>query len=611
MAEARLEDIREYVQKVAEATAARKLSQSAQQHIDLWLKDPGYADYLPELKRHIDQGRWSELDAVFWTVIPFGTGGRRGKMYPIGTNAINDRTIAESAQGLAEYVHQVREQRPSSCVIAYDTRHRSSDFARLCAEVMAAAGFRIYFLDGYRSTPELSFAVRHFKCACGIMVTASHNPPSDNAVKVYWSHGGQLLPPHDEGVIRQVMNVRQIQRVPFDQALARGDIIFAQEEADRAFVEAVLRQSRPGPRDLRVLYSPLHGVGAWAVCPVLERAGFRQVEVFQPHAEPSGEFPNVPKNIANPENPEVFVPLIARAQEAGLDIALATDPDCDRLGCAVPESLSPQARWRTLSGNQIGVLFTDYLLRRSRAEGTLNDRSYVVKTMVTTELITKIASDYGVAVVGDLPVGFKWIGGVMESRGADGFILGAEESYGFLIGTHARDKDAAVAALVLCEMAAELKESRKTLYQYLVEIFRKFGWYWEKTISYDLPGKAGMELMQMLMSSFRAKPPGELGKLTLSQVRDFSTGVIRQLDGTERPFEGPRADVLFFDLEKPGNCVAVRPSGTEPKVKFYFFAAEPPSSFHKPDEAEQALTVRLAEMEASIRREVESRIGPS
>ncbi|HVW36220.1 MAG TPA: phospho-sugar mutase, partial [Pirellulales bacterium] len=292
--------------KLDEAVAQKKLTASASKNIRDWLTEPRYAEYAGQVAEHIQQAKWKELDDAFWTIIPFGTGGRRGKMYPIGSNAINDRTIGESAQGLAEYVKRHADGATLSCAIAYDTRHRSRHFAELCSEVMVANGFKVYFLDGYRSTPELSVAVRHKKCSCGIMVTASHNPPSDNAVKAYWSTGGQLLPPHDRGVIDRVMAAEEILRVPFAEALDKGQVEYCQAEVDAEYLKNVEMQSFVGPRNLKILYSPMHGVGASSVCPVLKAAGFAEVEVFAPHAEPNGDFPNVPDHVSNPENPATF-----------------------------------------------------------------------------------------------------------------------------------------------------------------------------------------------------------------------------------------------------------------------------------------------------------------
>lgn len=588
------------------AAAEGKLSATAVAHIRTWLTQAQYAEYAPILADHIQKGLWSELDEVFWQVIPFGTGGRRGRMYPIGTNAINDRTIAESAQGVADYVREQLPDQMHTCAIAYDTRHRSREFARLCAEVMVANGFHVYFLQDHRSTPELSFTVRYKKCSCGLMITASHNPPQDNAIKVYWSTGGQLLPPHDEAVIRRVMQVRAIRRANFDEALAAGKILFCQEEVDAAFQRAVLQQSRPGPRNLKILYSPLHGVGTSAVVPVLQADGFTQVEVFGPHSTPDGNFPNVPKNQANPENPQVFDALIQYAQAHPFDLILATDPDCDRVGCAAPIRWEPRAAWGTLTGNQIGALLTEFCLEQARSAGTLTPAHYVVKTAVTTELIRRIAESYGVRCVGDLLVGFKWIGGMIDELGPERFLLGAEESYGFLVGTHVRDKDAAVASMLLSELAAQTKAAGQTLHQRLDNLFMRYGCHQEAAFSRIMPGAEGMQASQALMARFRSQPPEKLAGMPVVAIRDFLQTTRTEPGGITHPYAvAHKGDMLFFDLVDPEDpettgAVAVRPSGTEPKIKFYLFAYQPPEKIKDLESAKKMLQNRLAAMEANL-----------
>lgn len=583
------------------AAAEGRISPGAAANIRTWLTDPRYAEYVVQVADEIQAGRWKQLDAVFWTVIPFGTGGRRGVMYPIGTNAINDRTIGESAQGLADYVKDYFRGQPLSCAIAYDTRHRSRHFAELCAEVMAAAGFTVWFLDGYRSTPELSLAVRLKRASCGIMVTASHNPPSDNAVKAYWSTGGQLLPPHDQGVIDRVMGVGQIQRIRFDDGLRAGQIRYCQEEVDRSYVDSVTAQALPGPRRLKIIYSPLHGVGCSAVCPALAADGFDDVEVFAPHAAPDPDFPNVPGHVSNPENPAVFDAIIARAKEVRADLVLATDPDCDRVGCAAPLSSMPGAAWDTLSGNQIGALLADYLLSARREQGSLQPDHYLVKTLVTTELIRRIGDDYGVATVGDLLVGFKWIGGVIDDRDPEKFILGAEESYGFLAGTHARDKDAGVASMLVAEMAARAKAAGQTLHERLDRLFLHYGCHAEKTVSVTMPGAEGMGRMKALMAGFRTQPPDRLAGMRVARVRDFEAGTSTVAGGRSQPMPGPRGDLVMFDLEAEGNYVAVRPSGTEPKVKFYMFAFDPPAAIQDLPVIKAGQAERLDHMDRDLR----------
>lgn len=584
--------------QLAKAANDGKLSLGAVANIRTWLMEPRYAEFAPEVAQHIADGRWQELDDAFWTIIPFGTGGRRGKMYPIGSNTINDRTMGESAQGLADYTTRQAGGGPLSCAVAYDTRHRSRRFAELCVEVMVAAGFKVYFLDGYRSTPELSFAVRHFGCSCGVMITASHNPPSDNAIKAYWSTGGQLLPPHDRGVINAVMNVDTIQRVPFAEALEDGRVTYCQEEADREYQRSVLAQSMPGPRDLKIIYSPMHGVGSSAVCPVLEADGFSDVEVFGPHAEPNGDFPNVPGHVSNPENPATFDAIIERAKETGADLILSTDPDADRLGCATPRSIGGD--WATFTGNQIAALLTEFVLEARQKAGTLSPEHYLAKTLVTTEMVRRIGDIYGVRTEGDLLVGFKWIGGLIDELGPEKFLLGIEESHGYQVGTYTRDKDAAVAALLMAELAARLKAEGQTLHEKLDALFWQYGCHAERTISTAMPGAQGMDRMRELMARFRADPPESLAQLAVVRTRDYLNGTIRLADGSAQSLDGPTGDMVILDLESDGNYAAVRPSGTEPKVKFYLFAYEPAEQIADLEETKEKLNARLAGLERDL-----------
>jgi phosphoglucomutase/phosphomannomutase len=616
-------------EKLTAAAAAERLTPDAAAAIRAWLTEPRYAPFAAEVERQIEAGLWKELDDAFWTIIPFGTGGRRGKMYPIGSNAINDRTIGESAQGVADYVREfVNANRPGDaglrCAIAYDTRHRSRHFAELCSEIMAAAGFQVFFLDGFRSTPELSFAVRHLHCDCGLMITASHNPPSDNAVKVYWSSGGQILPPHDAAIIERVMRVEEIRRTPFAEALAVEHIVYCQAEVDAEYIAAVRSQALPGPRGVKILYSPLHGVGASSVLPVLRADGFTDVEVFGPHADANGDFPNVPGHVANPENPAIFDAIIARGKEISADLIMATDPDADRLGCAAKKEsgtfshlatsaaadsdiakrfLTPFS-WQTLTGNQIGVLLTDFVLDARRRAGTLSPEHYVVKTLVTTEMIRRIADYYGVRTLGNLQVGFKYIGQMIDEAGTDKFVIGCEESHGYLVGDHVRDKDATVAAMLLAELAAALKARRQTLHDRLDALYWQFGYHAEEQMSLTLPGSQGMRKIQSLMARFRTDPPRQIGEFKVLQARDYQTLTTRTLGGSPKPLDAPRGDMVMLDLEcagsAEGNYLAVRPSGTEPKVKFYLFAYEPAEQIGDLAETKAEIARRLKNLRTAL-----------
>ncbi len=582
-----------------------KLSRPAAENIRRWLKESRYEAFRAELIGQLTSGSWAALEDAFWTVLPFGTAGRRGPMYPIGTAAINDRTIGESAQGLADFVRQkIGAQAPAHCAVAYDTRHRSRHFAELCCEVMAAAGFRVFFLDGHRSTPELSFSVRQLGCHCGIMISASHNPPRDNAIKVFGANGGQFRSPDDAELMRCVAAVIDVGRSAFAAEKRNGRIECCQNEIDSRYQSAVLSQSFAGPCALKILYSPLHGVGLTSVLPVLHADGFTDVEVFGPHAEPNGDFLNVSNGCANPEDPSVFTDLIARAEQTGADLVLASDPDADRIGCAAPTT--PGGRWQVISGNQIGALLADYILRRRRAAGTLSERHYIVKTLVTSEMVRRVADSHGVTTFGDVLTGFKWISGIVDEQGPERFVFGCEEAHGFMVGDYVRDKDAAVAAMLLAELAADLKSQRRTLWQELDRLHAAVGYHAERTLTRTLPGADGLKKMERIMNRLRREPPMKLANLRVRQVRDYLRGSQTSSSGETIPLPGPRGDLLFFDLETAGNCVAVRPSGTEPKLKFYLFGYRPPHSSQDLQQVRAEVQRQLDEVELDLLRAAEA-----
>ncbi len=574
-----------------------------------WLTQDRYATYLPLVLEQIKSEKWKVLDDAFWTVIPFGTGGRRGRMYDIGSNAINDRTIGESAQGLADYILSLpAPNAPLSCAIAYDTRHKSRHFAELCGSIMVANGFQVYFLDDYRATPQLSFAVRAKKCSCGIMVTASHNPPSDNAVKVYWSTGGQILPPHDSAIIDRVMNVQQIKTVAFEAALQAGKVSIITKEIDRDYIAAAVKYAWPGSRDVRVMYSPLHGVGGFAVPPLLKAAGFQDVIVYGPHATPDGDFPNVPGHVSNPENTVVFEAIIVDAKVKRADLILATDPDCDRMGCACPLTNEANSPWATINGNQLGALLTDFVLGKLKSLRQLTSKTYVIKTLVTTDLIRRIAESYGARCEGNIHVGFKWIAGLMDECGPDDFAFGTEESHGYLIGQYCRDKDGAVACLLMCQLAADLKAQGLTLHQRLDQLQVQHGCHLEDLINVQMEGSEGMGNMKKLMQSLRDNPPAEMGGLKVVAVRDYGNLTRRVVGNGVELIDAPKSNMLVLDLALPdqtvasGNAIAVRPSGTEPKVKFYLFGVEPVLDASGLSVAKQAVSARIAKMKLDAKR---------
>jgi phosphoglucomutase/phosphomannomutase len=435
-------------------------------------------------------------------------------------------------------------------------------------------------------------------------------------VKVYWAGGVQVLPPHDKGIIDRVMKVDTVHRESFDTGVASGRVVFVEEEIDPAFVAAVLEQAVPGPRDISILYTPLHGVGATAVVPVLRGAGFQKLRLYGPQEKPDGDFPNVPGHVANPENPAVLGGPIEEASARGDDLVMASDPDCDRLGAAAPLTRQPGSGWQTFTGNQIGALLTDWVLASRRSRGVLEPTDHVITTLVTTGLIRRIAAAYHATTVDTLQVGFKWIGQAIDQAGPEHFVFGCEESHGYLAGTHVRDKDASVAALLLAELTASLKEVGHTLHQKLDELFCTHGCHLERQIAITLPGASGMDRMKEIMATLRAEPPVKLGGLDVVRTRDYANLTTATPGTAAVPFAGAKGDLVIFDLAglpdagsgapghfpPLGNAVAARPSGTEPNNKFYLFAVAPPCSCAELPAVKQALAARLDAFEHDLRR---------
>lgn len=576
--------------RLSEARASNRIAESTERNVRLWLTDPAYAKYRTAVAEQIEQGKFKELDDLFWTVLPFGTGGRRGKMYPIGTNVMNDRTVGESAQGLAAYLRQVHgESAPLSCVIAYDSRNHSAEFAKLSASVLAGNGVRVFIFSEHRSTPQLSFAVRHLKASAGIVISASHNPPSDNGFKCSWSTGGQVLEPHDKGIIRCVEAAREIREVDFESGVRDGLIQWLGPEHDEAYIEAVTSQSLSQQRTIRIAYSPLHGVGMTSVARVLLRTGFNDLHVVESQATPDGNFPNVANQAPNPENPAALRETIELARGVDADLVLASDPDADRIAAAVPDR--DNGEWVPLSGNQVAALLAHYIImkqtsasgRRPEASAPRSGKSppapFVVKTLVTTDMITRIADAHGVKTIGDLPVGFKWIGQAIDDHGPENFLFGAEESLGYLVGTYARDKDAAVAALLFAELAAEVKAAGKTMLDNLDELYCRYGYHIERAVSKSRPGREGAAEIVKIMQAFRTAPPEKMAGMCVARVHDFVSGEIRRPTGDEAPSQlvGQRQQQVMYEFNRPGWRLVARPSGTEPKIKFYLFGVVEPS----------------------------------
>ena len=544
------------------------VSSTAADNIDRWLSEPKYAEYQAELEQMIAGERWQELEDSFFKVIEFGTGGRRGTT-GIGSNRINRVTIGESTQALCEYARQAdATAAQKGVVIACDTRLSSPELSRYAACVAAANGFKTYIFESFRATPELSFAVRHLGCAVGIVISASHNPPADNGFKAYWSDGGQLVPPHDKGVLVAAEAVDTIHaEQDFDHAVAEGKITILSQDIDNGYVQAVLEQAEGSARELTVMYSPLHGAGQTNTLPVLERAGFRVLTVAE-QMTPDGNFPTVENNKPNPEEKAANDRAVAEMLEHGADIAITNDPDADRIGVIVNHNGEPYY----LNGNQSAALATDYALRKLREKGTLMPRHYIAKTIVTTDMLDALAEYYGVTVYGNMLIGFKYIGELIRKKETsdEQFVIGGEESYGLLKGTYARDKDGAVGALPLAEYAAELKASGATLVDRLFELYQEVGLFVERLDTVVCPGAEGFTEMQEAMKRLREMPPTELDGETVTAVLDYQTLEKRDTaTGEVSTIDCITGNVLVFEFGDHRKRVTIRPSGTEPKLKFY------------------------------------------
>lgn len=554
------------------AVAENKLSKAAVANITQWLKEEKYREYHTELQALIERQDWKTLEDSFFQVIPFGTGGRRGTV-GVGSNRINKITIGESAQGLCDYAATQGEAvKQQGIVIAYDTRTTSEEFAQYTARICAANGFKTYLFDGFRTTPQLSFAVRHLGTAAGIVISASHNPPSDNGFKAYWSDGGQVVPPHDKGIMDHVATVQSINITDFDQAVDSGNIIVVGKDVDDAYISAIVKQSVTPGRSVHIVYSPLHGTGIRSVIPTLEHAGFTQVSVVKSQTTPDGTFPTVEGQVPNPEVQAANNLAVAQAKNEGADLAITTDPDADRLGVIVRDT---KGEYQFLTGNKIATLICHHVLHNLHEQNKLKSNQFVVKTIVTTDAIDALAKQYGVTSYNNILIGFKYVAELIalkQDQGKEEFLFGGEESHGILQGSYTRDKDAAVAALLIAELASNLKDQGETLVDQLYDIYRQHGLYFEDLASKYYHGASGFEQMNAIMESLRNNPPQELAGQRVVRMIDRKTG--QEIDpATKKNIghnDGTPGNVLIFWLSEDGRSrVTIRPSGTEPKIKAY------------------------------------------
>lgn len=511
-----------------------------------------------------------ELSDRFYKDLEFGTGGMRGEIGG-GTNRMNPYMIQKATQGLANYIKKTGTENPR-VAIAYDSRHFSDTFAREAALVLAANNIETFVFTGLRPTPELSFAVRYLKATAGIVITASHNPKEYNGYKVYWSDGGQIISPHDKGIIAEVRSAAQILRMEEKEAVANGRLKWIDKEVDEPFIQGVKDAAirpqlmRDKGKELRVVFTPLHGTGAVPVSRALEEMGIRVVFV-EGQREPNGDFPTV--EYPNPEEAKALNLAMELGKELGADLVMGTDPDADRLGVAVPDG----KQMVIISGNQLGALLADYIFSGKKEMKALPDKPLFIKTIVTTEFQRKIAESYG-ALCEDVLTGFKFIGAkILEyEQQPDGpeFVFGGEESYGYLVHTQVRDKDAVSAATLTAEMALYHVSRGKSLIARLNELWEQFGYYQEVLISQHFKGQAGAQTMQRMMENLRTVPPKTWAGVKVECVRDFQAGqsIDPQTGTTRQDISLPSSNVLQFVLGD-GSIVTARPSGTEPKIKFY------------------------------------------
>ena len=498
------------------------------------------------------------LEDAFYRTLEFGTGGLRGVM-GAGTNRMNRYTVSMATQGLANYLQKKFAGEEVSVVISYDSRNNSQFFAKVTSKVLIANGIKVYIFDNIRPTPELSFAIRHLNCKAGIMITASHNPKEYNGYKVFWADGGQIISPDDKNIIDEVNRITSMEQVKSDE---EGHSEGIGAEVDKAFLNSVLTallspESIARHSDIKIAYTPLHGTGVRLVPAGLAQAGFKKVYTVAEQAVSDGSFPTVVS--PNPEEPTAMKMVMELADEVGAQIALGTDPDADRVGCAIRND---EGKLVLLTGNQTASIITSYMLTRWAELGKLDGKQYVVKTIVTTDLLKAICDKYGVELY-DVLTGFKYIAEVVHrNEGVKHFICGGEESNGFNAGEFVRDKDSIVTCSLICECAAWLADQGKTLYGYLQEIYAEYGYFKESLISVTKKGKDGLEQIQQMMAGFRQNPPAELAGSKVVKVIDYS---IPEKTGL------PKSNVLQF-FSEDGCKVTVRPSGTEPKIKFYFSA---------------------------------------
>ncbi|MCE2611827.1 phospho-sugar mutase [Flavobacteriaceae bacterium D16] len=526
-----------------------------------WLSDFFDPEVRNEVKHLITHDE-EELKDRFYRDLEFGTGGMRGVM-GVGTNRINKYTLGKSTQGLSNYLKKVYAGETLKVVIAYDCRHNSDTLSRLVAEVFSANGIQVYLFSALRTTPELSFAVRYLNCHAGVVLTASHNPPEYNGYKVYWTDGGQIVPPQDGEIIAE------INAISFEDILFKPNedlIKLIDEDVDEAFISASVKNGSfgaEGKEDFKIVFTSLHGTSITAIPEVLKRAGYSQVTIIEEQRVPDGDFPTVKS--PNPEEPEALSLAMKKAEEIGADMVVGTDPDSDRLGIAVRNR---EGNLQILNGNQTMILMTRFLLEQAKKQG-FKGNEFVASTIVSTPMMSSMAETYGVECKISL-TGFKWIAKMIKDFPEQHFLGGGEESFGFMVGDFVRDKDAVTATLLACEIAAQAKADGSSFFEELVGCYQAYGFYKEKLISLTKKGMKGAEEIAQMMVDFRENPISTIDGSEVVVIDDYGTSISRNLKtGENKAIDIPKSNVLIYKTAD-GTQMAARPSGTEPKIKFYF-----------------------------------------
>ena len=555
--------------------------------VQKWLESNIEETAKAEIFRLLGKDNLEEFNDAFYKDLAFGTGGLRGIM-GIGSNRINKYTLGMATQGLSNYLLSMFPDQEIKVAVAYDSRNNSEYFGEITANVFSANGIKVYLFEELRPTPELSYAIRKLNCQGGVVITASHNPKEYNGYKAYWEDGAQVIPPHDKNIIEEVNKIQRIDDINFDANPSKIERISSL--IDEPYLESIVEnvvtpEAIENQKDLKIVFSPIHGTGITMVPKILAKLGFTNVHIVTEQATPDGNFPTVV--YPNPEENEAMSLAMAKAQEIDADLVMATDPDSDRVGIGVK---NPKGEWQLLNGNQTGSLLLYYLLKQWQSKGKLTGNQYVCKTIVTTDLIDRMAENFGVECINTL-TGFKWIAAVLkENEGKKEFIGGGEESYGYLIGDAVRDKDAIASCAMIAEMVAFAKNEGLSLFDMLTEMYVQFNMYLEGLVSLKKTGQKGAEEIQEILRNMRENPFTELGGSPIVKIIDYSSGVSKDLKNhTESPVDLPSSNVLQF-ITKDGTKVTARPSGTEPKIKFYVSVNTPLESKDAFDSTYQGLT---------------------